>query len=91
MGDFSFLSLFTYGIYTILLNNIFFIFFLSIIMKKYTKEQINKKYAWKYIDVYSTVDCTTRQKLYEVRKVYKEIHENTTLWEDVGTSMEYRR
>ncbi len=55
-------------------------------MKTYTAEQINKKYKGKYIDIYK--DYTG---LYEVRKVYKDIHENTTLGEDVGTPMEYKR
>ena len=51
-----------------------------------TTEQVNKKYKGKYINVYK--DYTG---LYEVRKVYREIHENTTLGEDVGTLLEYRR
>jgi len=55
-------------------------------MKKLTSEQVNKKYRGKYVDVYR--DYTG---LYEVRKVYKTIHENTTLGEDVGTAIAYRR
>lgn len=53
---------------------------------KYTKEQINKKYKGKYVDIYQDYDG-----LYEVRKVYKDIHENTIRGEDVGTEWEYRR
>lgn len=41
--------------------------------KKYTIEEINKKYKGKYVEIYK--DC---DGLYEVIKVYKEIHENTT-------------
>lgn len=54
--------------------------------KTWTKEQINKKFKGKYVDVYKRYDG-----LYEVRKAYSVIHENTTLGEDVGTEMEYRR
>jgi hypothetical protein len=60
-------------------------------MKTYTKEQINKKYKDKYVDVYGTFDYTTRTYNYEVRKVYKVIHENTTLGQDVGTELAYKR
>lgn len=54
--------------------------------KNLTKEQVNKKYRGKYIEFYK--DYTG---LYEIRKVYTETHENTSLGEDVGTSLEYRR
>lgn len=55
-------------------------------MENFTKEQVNKKYAGKYVDIYKRYDG-----LYEVRKVYKEIHENTTRGEDVGTELAYTR
>jgi len=55
-------------------------------MKTYTKEQVNKKYKDIYIDVYKNFDG-----LYEVRTTFKEIHENTTLGQDVGTELAYRR
>ena len=55
-------------------------------MEKYTKEQVNKKYVGKYVEIYKDYEG-----LYEVRKVYKDIHENTTRGEDVGTEFEYRR
>lgn len=58
---------------------------------KLTKEQVNKKYKDKYIEIYKTYDYTNQQWLYEVGKQYKEIHENTTLGQDVGTSLEYCR
>lgn len=58
---------------------------------KYTKEQINKKYKGRYIEIYKTFDYTNKQWLYEVGKTFKDIHENTTLGEDVGTEMEYMR
>ncbi len=61
-------------------------------MKKYlTKEQVNKKYRGKYVEFYRLYNWETRRDEYEIRKVYKTIHENTTLGEDVGTSMEYCR
>ena len=59
--------------------------------KQLTKEQVNKKYKDKYIDIYPHYDYSTRKTMYEVRKVYQSIHENTTLGQDVGTEMEYRR
>lgn len=58
---------------------------------KLTKEQVNKKYKDKYVDFYGTFDYSTKEYVYEIRKVYKEIHENTTLGQDVGTSLEYCR
>lgn len=60
-------------------------------MKLLTKEQVQKQYKNKYIDVYATWDYKTRQNMYEVRHVYNEIHENTTRGEDVGTDNEYMR
>ena len=58
---------------------------------KYTKDQINKKYKGKYIKILKTYDYSKQQYLYEVLKVYKDIHEDTTLGEDVGTELEYCR
>jgi len=61
-------------------------------MKILTAKQINKKYAGKYVDVYDGGDTNEKNEgLYEVRKVYTEIHENTTRGEDVGTSLAYTR
>jgi len=54
-------------------------------------KQINKKYAGKYVDISKQFDYEKQVWDYTVNKAYKEIHENTTLGEDVGTSMEYRR
>ena len=56
-----------------------------------TKEEINKKYRNKYIEVYRTYNYSTGEDEYEVRKVYDKIHENTTLGQDVGTSKAYTR
>ena len=56
-----------------------------------TKEQVNKKYKGKYIEIYKDYDYKTHQIMYEVRKVHRKVWENTTLGEDVGTDMEYRR
>ena len=54
-------------------------------------KQINKKYTGKYVDISKQFDYEKQDWNYTVNKVYKEAHENTTLGEDVGTSMEYRR
>ena len=60
-------------------------------MKTYTQQQINKKYAGKYVEVGKAYDYSKQCWNYEVRKVYKDIRENTTLGEDLGTELEYRR
>jgi hypothetical protein len=57
----------------------------------YTKEQVNKKYKGKYISFNQTFNYNTNQYEYDNIKVYKSIHEDTTLGEDVGTDYEYRR
>jgi hypothetical protein len=56
-----------------------------------TKEQVNKRHRGRYIEVYRTYDYTEHRDLYQIIKAYKTIHENTTLGEDVGTPLEYRR
>lgn len=56
-----------------------------------TKEQVNKKYKGKYIEVYRTHDYSKQVDIYEVKRVYSKIHENTTRGEDVGTQYEYTR
>ena len=56
-----------------------------------TKEQIHKKYAGKYIEFSQIYDYENNRWRYDVHNVYKEIHENTTLGEDVGTELEYKR
>lgn len=53
--------------------------------------EVNKKYKDKYIEIYKQYDYSNQEWIYQVKKVYKEIHENTTLGQDVGTSMEYMR
>ena len=60
-------------------------------MKELTQAQVNKKYKGRYVEFYSTYDYANQRKLYEIRRTFKEIHENTTLGEDVGTPFEYRR
>lgn len=63
-------------------------------MKKLTAEQVRKKYAGKDVDIYECPSWDTDKKgnrLFEVRKSFSEIHENTTRAEDVGTSMAYTR
>jgi hypothetical protein len=59
-----------------------------------TAKQINKRYKGKYVDVYKLPSWKKNDKgeeLFEVRKIFTEIHENTTLGEDVGTKFEYTR
>ena len=56
-----------------------------------TKEQVNKKYKGRYVEVTQRMDYATSEWDYTVGKTYKDIHENTTLGEDVGTELEYRR
>ena len=52
---------------------------------------MNHKYQGRYIEVHKQYDYIEGCWMYKVGKSYKEIHENTTLGEDVGTDMEYRR
>jgi len=57
-------------------------------MKKLTLKQVNKKYAGRYIEFSKCPAWDTNEKderLYEVGRTFEEIHENTTLGEDVGT------
>lgn len=56
-----------------------------------TKEQVNKKYKGKYIEIYKQFDYDVHDWKYKIIKVYSVIHENTTLGEDVGTAQEYCR
>lgn len=66
-------------------------------MKQLTAQEVNRKYKGKYIEIHRVWGFETNSarhlysELYEVRKIYATIHENTTLGEDVGTAMEYRR
>jgi hypothetical protein len=60
-------------------------------MKVLTKEQVNKKYRGKYVELLSTYDYSLGVTMYEVIKVSSTIRENMTLGEDVGTSLEYCR
>jgi|TARA_R100000501_G_C2631210_1_gene127118 hypothetical protein len=61
--------------------------------KTLTKEQVNRKYKGRYIEMREKPSYLTEsgKTEYEIIRTYKEIHENTTLGEDVGTEMEYRR
>lgn len=59
--------------------------------KNMTKDQVNKKYAGKYVEFLKDYDRQTGGYIYTILKVYSKIHENTTLGEDVGTAYEYRR
>lgn len=60
-------------------------------MAQLTKQQVNKKYKGKYVELLSTYDYSKGITLYEVIKVSSVIKENMTLGEDVGTSFEYCR
>jgi len=54
-------------------------------MEKLTAKQVVSKYKWKYVDVYKCPFWEKTSKwedLYEIRKVYDKIQENTTLVED---------
>ncbi len=59
--------------------------------KKYTIDQIRKKYNNIYIDVYRTLDYSTGDVMFEVRATSKKIKENMTLGQDVGTNLAYTR
>jgi len=60
--------------------------------KKLTQSQVNKRFGGKYIKFIKTYDYTRKCWLYEVdKRTFKEIRENTTLGEDVGTNLEYSR
>lgn len=56
-----------------------------------TKEQVNKKYKWKYIQFKRVFDYDKKIDMFEITKTSKTIKENMTLWEDVWTAREYRR
>lgn len=56
-----------------------------------TQAQVNKKYKGRYVDFSKRYDYEKKCWVYEVHRTYGTIHENTTLGEDVGTNMEYRR
>jgi hypothetical protein len=57
-----------------------------------TLKQIQTKYKDRYISFSKTRNYENDCDIYETRgKSYKEIHENTTLGQDIGTSYEYRR
>lgn len=60
-------------------------------MKKYTKEQIKRKYKGKYIEVTKEFNYEKKQWEYEIIKTSKNIKENMTLGEDLGTEIEYCR
>ena len=55
------------------------------------KQQVNKKYRGKYVEILSTYDYSLGIELYEVIKVSSTIRENMCLGEDVGTSLAYCR
>ena len=56
-----------------------------------TKEQANKKYAGKYVEMAKSWDYQSNRWDYEIKKTSKTIRENMTRGEDIGTEMEYRR
>lgn len=60
-------------------------------MNKMSVKQIHKRYKDRYIEITETYDYINVKTVYEVIKSYKTIHENTTLGQDVGTELEYRR
>ena len=63
-------------------------------MKTYTAKQIQKKYKGKYVEVSARPLWDVDDKgncLFELRKTYSTIHENTCKAEDVGTPLAYTR
>lgn len=59
--------------------------------KLLTREEMNKKYKWKYVMFYRVFDYDKKVDMFEIRKTSKTIKKGMTLWEDVGTSYEYTR
>jgi len=59
--------------------------------KRYTLEQVQKKFRDKYVDVYRLLDYSSGEVRFEIRNVYRTIHENSTLGQDVGTELAYTR
>jgi hypothetical protein len=58
---------------------------------KMSKDEVNKKYRGKYVEIAKSYDHIKKCYKYIVLKSYSKIRENTTLGEDVGTPMEYCR
>jgi len=58
---------------------------------KMNKNEVNKKYCGKYVEITKSYDHIKKCHEYIVLKSYSEIRENTTLGEDIGTPMEYCR
>jgi hypothetical protein len=58
---------------------------------KMSKNEVNKKYRGKYVEIEKSYDHIKKCYEYIVLKSYNKIRENTTLGEDVGTPMEYCR
>jgi len=56
-----------------------------------SKDELNKKYRGKYVEIAKSYDHIKKCYEYIVLKSYSKIRENTTLGEDVGTPMEYCR
>ena len=56
-----------------------------------SKEEVNKKYCGKYVEITKSYNHIKERNEYVVLKAYSKIRENTTLGEDVGTPMEYCR
>lgn len=56
-----------------------------------TQKQVNKKYKGQYVEVTKQYNYKNQEWEYTVQCAYRSIRENTTLGEDVGTPMEYRR
>ena len=55
------------------------------------KNEVNKKYRGKYVEIKKSYDHIQKCYEYIVLKSYNKIRENTTLGEDVGTPWEYCR
>ena len=56
-----------------------------------SKDEVNKKYRGKYVEIEKSYDHIQKCYKYIVLKSYSKTRENTTLGEDVGTPLEYCR
>lgn len=56
-----------------------------------TQKQVNTKYKGRYVDFTKQYDYNKQVWEYTIQSAYRSIRENTTLGEDVGTLLEYKR
>ena len=56
-----------------------------------TQKQVNKKYKGQYVEFTKQYNYENQAWEYTIQSAYRSIRENTTLGEDIGTAMEFRR